>query len=245
MNISFVSKAYKPVKTVMAKAYSPFKNATANGLTKLANTNRMKRCADWGERLSFKRDIFGKNLNNFEGRLFPLVTLAYPIWLSGFYVVSNLTSKKIPKERKIPLAINDTIVVAFSTAVALTVQKTFEAFQAGLITRLSDVVKDKAKAKNLAGGIKQMVGIAAFTFVFRYLGPVIATPLADKVNNYLVKKGLIKDPNDQKDNNKENTVPFTSQNSTGQALDIVSADNLDLTPGFKNFLNHYNSTHSN
>ena len=74
------------------------------------------------------------------------------------------------------------------------------------------------KITTLKGGIGLMIGLFAFTFVFRYLGPVVATPAADKVNKFLIKHNIIKDPNVKPYDKKP--VPDSSQLKAPQEAGI-------------------------
>ncbi|MEW5822481.1 MAG: hypothetical protein AB1782_19965, partial [Cyanobacteriota bacterium] len=182
------------ISRVASPVFRPLENVTARGLNILANSGTSNKIAQWGAQNSDKLDLLGKPINNFNARVVPTMAALLPIWISAFYVINNLQSKKIPKERKIPLLINDIIVCTFSTAAGLTVAKLFDAMQIGMIENMKKIVTNPEKQALLKGGIKQMMAIAAFTLVFRYLGPVIATPLADKVTKFLIKHNLIEDP---------------------------------------------------
>lgn len=234
---------------LLSPIVSPIERMAAKGVTAIANTDKMTKIAEWGAKESGKADMFGNKINNFNASVVPKMSALLPIWISAFYIISNLKSDKIPKERKIPLLLNDAIICTFSTAAGMTVAKLFETMQAGMIENLKTVVKDVEKAKMLEGGIKQMMAIAAFTLVFRYLGPVIATPLADKATKFLVKHKLIADPEAGKNKKAQAPAPAakTEQPKAEQNLNVSlnqAAHKFD--PNFESFLKqvHFNPQNS-
>lgn len=267
-----------------AKAVSSVEYGAATLIHKLAHTDTMKKLAEYANKESTAVNLSGKKINNFDHVIRKHMPAVLALWIAGFYVINNLKSD-IPKERKVPLLINDILTASFATIAGYTIVNGFKAFQFGLEEKLVkamplksfiQAVSDKARnaqdmgkvvvknldellnlakdkefvgkilkqvadalkaapkdankvlvldsaAKNIAnqfgannkvvenfvklaqghsekittlkGGIGLMIGLFAFTFVFRYLGPVIATPVADKVNKFLIKHNIIKDPN--------------------------------------------------
>lgn len=83
------------------------------------------------------------------------------------------------------------------------------------------------KINTLKGGIGLMMGLFAFTFVFRYLGPVVATPAADKVNKFLIKHKLIKDPN-SKPEDKQTSIPVNASQQTVVASTVLNSDYMTV-----------------
>lgn len=267
-----------------AKAVSSVEYGAARLIHKIAHTDTMKKLTEYANKESTAVNLSGKNINNFDNVIRKHMPAVLALWIAGFYVINNLKSD-IPKERKVPLLINDILTASFATIAGYTIVNGFKAFQFGLEEKLVkamplksfiQTVSDKARnaqdvgkvvvknlddllnlakdkefvgkilkqvadalkaapknadkalildsaAKNIAnkfgannkvvenfvklaqghsekittlkGGIGLMMGLFAFTFVFRYLGPVIATPVADKVNKFLIKHNIIKDPN--------------------------------------------------
>lgn len=219
--------------------FRPAENLAARSLNWFARSDKMNKVAEWGAKTSNQVDILGKPLNNFNATVVPKMSALLPIWISAFYVYSNLTSDKIPQERKVPLLINDVIICAFSTAAGMTVAKLFDAMKTGMIENMKTVISDPAKLKLLEGGIKQMMAIGAFTLVFRYLGPVIATPLADKVTKLLVKWNVIKDPEATKKEQSQASADLSGDQIRGQNLDITLKSAATSSPAFQNFLTSY------
>jgi len=121
------------------------------------------------------------------------------LWVTGFYAQSILNNKDIPKERKTPLFINNIFCGAFGTGAGYYVAAAMNKFNEHFVPRFETVLEKQKvsteRIKDLKGALKHsLIPLVAFTFAFRYLAPVIATPLADKVNKYLIKHNLIKDP---------------------------------------------------
>ena len=219
--------------SIISKVYTPVEHATARIINSVAHTNTSSKVAEWGAKLSGKSDLLGNPINNLNARIVPAMTALLPIWISAFYVYSNLKSEKIPREHKIPLLINDIIVCTFSIIAGFTIAKLFDAMKTGMNYNLAKVVSDPQKVKMLQGGIKQMMAITAFTFVFRYLGPVIATPLADTVNNFLIKHKLIDDPKKHK---KVASAPEKVKKSFKEVK-------INTSVAFRSFLDYYQMTH--
>lgn len=110
------------------------------------------------------------------------------IIISGFYIYNTAKSKKIEKEQKRPLMINMALVTAMSTVAGLFIDKAakakveqftnfFEKHNAG---KLSEKAIDACKK-----GIQPAATLLIFTTIYRYLAPVVATPLANKISNSL------------------------------------------------------------
>jgi hypothetical protein len=201
----------------------PVENILARGINTLAHSKPIKGIADWSTKPSGVHDMFDREKTNLYGKLYPKMVLALPLWISSFYILSNLKSDKIPMERKVPLLINDAITCTFSTLASLTVAKVFDSMKEIMDKQMKAVVP--GKYDKMAGGLKVMMGITAFTVVFRFLGPVIAPPLADKVNNFLIKKGWIPDPAKAKEKEKADKVSM--QGSKDAAATQPEAGNIN------------------
>jgi len=122
------------------------------------------------------------------------------LWITGFYAQSILNNKDIPKERKTPLFINNLFCGAVGVSAGYGVKAAINKFEERFIPRFEKVLqkqglppKDIEKLSKV-GLHHSLIPLLAFSFAFRYLAPVIATPLADKVNKFLIKHDLIKDP---------------------------------------------------
>lgn len=134
------------------------------------------------------------------------------MWISLFYVLNTMASKGIPKERKAPLAINSVLTGIFGATGGYLLTTQIFKLSSFMQKRAAVIYQaDPAKLATIEKGMKAVVPLFAFTFVFRYVGPVLATPLADKINKYLIKHKLIKDP---KASNQSNIKDITKLNNT-------------------------------
>lgn len=213
-------------------------------LTGIANNSAVKGAVNWAAKDG------AKNLGTLKNHL-PAVM---GIYMTSFYAINNLSSDKIPKERKIPLLINDIICCAFGTFGGYLLSDGIFTFQRALATRFEKVVADHPKKLVMSKGLKSIVPLLAFTFMFRYIGPVFAVPLADKITKGLIKHGVIKDPakvSKQKAMEKQaeqanNTISATK--ITGNKLDmsIVAGPpkGAPQSPAFNQFLEFYKKTHN-
>ena len=133
----------------------------------------------------------GRNLDKLQKHL-PAIE---GMWISLFYVLNTMSSKKIPDERKTPLAINSLFSGIFGAAGGYVLTDRVFKLSKIMQERAEIIYKaDPAKLATIQKGLKAVVPLFAFTFVFRYLSPVIATPIADKINKFLIKHKIIKDP---------------------------------------------------
>lgn len=166
----------------------------------------------------------GKNLVTLKRHLPAIVAT----WISAFYVLNTYQSKKIPEERKTPFAINTTICSIIGIIGGYAMEPGVERFVKALAERMEKVLPnlEKKELGLIKEGLAASVPLFLFTFTFRFLGPVIATPLADKINKFLIKHGYIKDPEAKK----------PPKNKLNITLGSTPA-NLSLNTNFDNFIN--------
>ncbi len=101
-----------------------------------------------------------------------------------------LASDDMPKERKIPMALNNVINCAISFVGGLATTKFTEKLKNQLMERAKIVIKDEHQAR-IINGIDTAVPVLVSAFLYKYLGQVLATPVTDKVNKSLVKHGMV------------------------------------------------------
>ncbi len=118
------------------------------------------------------------------------LSAAVGLILSGFYMRGTAKSKKIEPEQKRPLIINQGVVAVLATASAYTLDnilnnkyKKFENTFMKVNKQL--VAGNEARWKV---GLKNAKTIAVFAMVYRFFGPVVATPIANKLSNYLSER---------------------------------------------------------
>ena len=195
----------------------------------------------------------GKNLGILKKHL----PAAIGIWMTSFYAVNNLASKKIPSERKPTLLINDIITCAIGVLGGYAISDGIFRFQRAVVDRfnaeIAKTVANPGKRAMLTKGLSSIIPLVAFTMTFRYIGPVLATPLADKVTKFLVKKGWMKDPDGASKQAKQAkaaeeqvavaAAQIAKDKPVGQNFDMSVIGTVQMTPGFQNFLNDYFAKH--
>ena len=82
------------------------------------------------------------------------------------------------------------IVALFSFTASKGLEKLFDPFKKALIRVHEQLMRDKV-AYDIAEGWKKAYQLSVITFAFRFLGPVVATPLATKLINFLNKNKIV------------------------------------------------------
>ena len=122
---------------------------------------------------------------------------------SGVYVQQTLTKKDLDPDRKRTLAVNQTLCWVVPTIAAYTVDNALRGFTkkveyryAGLQEQKMAVAKMEGKPvaklqKNLGNklqGVRILASLATFTLIYRYLTPVLITPVANWIGDKLTAK---------------------------------------------------------
>ena len=161
----------------------------------LEKTRVVRKCEDYlSKEITTKSGEKILRLNKLQKHLPGVLGL----WITGFYAQSILNNKDIPKERKTPLFINNLFCGAVGVSAGYGVKAAINKFEERFIPRFEKVLEkqglspDKIEKLSKVGLHHSLIPLLAFSFAFRYLAPVIATPLADKVNKFLIKHDLIK-----------------------------------------------------
>jgi hypothetical protein len=105
--------------------------------------------------------------------------------ISGMYVVRTLKNDKLDPERKSTLAVNQATVSIVSTVLGYffdakankKIDKLAQKFQA------ANFDKAPAKLAECTNGIKAATSMMIFGLVYRYISPVLVTPIANKIGN--------------------------------------------------------------
>lgn len=137
--------------------------------------------------------------------------------ISGLYMYKTLTNKQMDKDRKKTLAINQGMTLGISTAGAYALDgslnkwwgKVTQKYAAihsgdknlienfkiaknkGIVKDLEDYAIDVLKSDKLAKEIKAMdvaKKLLIFAMVYRYITPVLVTPIANKIGERLLEK---------------------------------------------------------
>lgn len=118
---------------------------------------------------------------------FPVVT---SVVLSSLYLVNTMRSKEIEKDRKPALMANMALVCGLSTAVGYAINKSVKDYIALFKTR-ADVLEHKnfkGNKKIALEGIAFALNIIIFQTMYRFIGPVVVTPIANKMTGSGQKK---------------------------------------------------------
>ena len=107
--------------------------------------------------------------------------------LSGFYVLKTLNNKEMDEDKRKTLAINQGLVYLASTVMAYTFDGWIRNKTNPYITKFENVNKkmDPKKLKSLTSGMKLSRSIMTIDMVYRFIAPVIVTPIANSIGNRL------------------------------------------------------------
>lgn len=173
--ISFKGGGVSPVeKIAVSKGFGVVDgiiNLTQKGLSALAQTNLMK---------NLTKKI---NLQAFNKHIMPATSLVF----SSCYIGNVLTNDSIEKNRKATLATNMAIVGGLSTALGYFMDDRLKNGVDRFIKKFGAANPD-INYKFMSKGIKAAQSIIIFSLIYRLLGPVIATPLADKFSKLFFNK---------------------------------------------------------
>ncbi len=177
------SKFFKPVRDFTQKQMSPLINAydkvtdfIAKSLGKVLDT---KTAVNIIEKTK-KSKYLVANLN-----------AAASVVVSGFYIKKTLGNDKLDPEKKKTLAINQAVVWGVATvlgysmngAVSKEIDKVVEKFDT-----LNKHNVDKINLGKYKNGIKVASQLMIFDMVYRYLAPVVVTPIANRIGQRLQEK---------------------------------------------------------
>jgi hypothetical protein len=158
-----------------------------NGLDKLEKVvNVVTREVE--QKVKTRFDVLHYHLPNLHG-----------IYISGLYILNTKLSKDIPEERKPTLILNNAIngllaITATYTLMGLT-NKIRANFVQKAIQNVQKYYPNLKNPKKIGTGADLFSRFLVTCVIFRYLTPVLATPLADRATKFLIKKGIMKDPN--------------------------------------------------
>ena len=171
-----ITNPYQANKNVSRPAfkglYSGFTDQLAKLFGFLAKKPQMQNFVDW----IAKKDVIS--------------TLAATtgILISGFYIYNTSKSKKIEEEQKKPLMINMALVSAMSTIAGLFIDNKAKAKVQQFTDYFLQKNQNKLNEKTLElckKGIGPASSLLIFTAIYRYIAPVVATPMANKISSML------------------------------------------------------------
>ena len=161
------SSAQKNNKNVAFKgAGSAVTEGIAKGVGKIADTKGFRKFIEW-----FKE----------KNQWFPHLIAAESLWLSGFYMQQTAKSKKIEKDQKLPMILNQGITAVLCTIGAY---KLDGVINKKLDKRMNPQLEEKVMNRRLTG-IRLLGPIVIFTTIYRFVGPVLVTPIANKISEMI------------------------------------------------------------
>lgn len=144
----------------------------AKGVGKIADTNGAKRFINW----------FSQKKN-----WFPHLIAGESLWLSGFYMQQTAKSKTIEKDQKLPMILNQGITALLCTWGAYKldglINKKLDKFK-NVYQRMNPSMEKEVMNRRLVG-IRLLGPIVIFTTIYRFVGPVIVTPIANKISEWI------------------------------------------------------------
>ena len=167
------SKFFKPLNN----AYNKFTNYIAEGIGKILDT-------DIAEKIVNKTKD-SKHLNKYY--ISHLMAVGSLI-LSSLYVKKTLNNHKLDEQKRKTLAINQTSVWGISTIMGYTFSLMANNKISKFIKKFEEINKGHEKLKNYKNGIKVAATVMIFDIVYRYIAPVIVTPIANHIGNKIQEK---------------------------------------------------------
>ena len=120
-----------------------------------------------------------------------LLAASTGVVISGFYMYNTAKSKKIEPEHKKPLMVNMGLVTAIATAGGLLINKALDKKITDYMDFFGKRNADKLSQDSINAcktGIKAASSLLIFTMIYRYISPVIVTPIANKISNHFFGK---------------------------------------------------------
>lgn len=159
------------------KLMNPLEENIAEGLANLLQTKASKK-------LIKKTEAHPKFNENLVSHLIVIGSTL----LSGFYVLKTLQNDKLDDKKRKTLAINQAAVFTLSTIMAYTFDN--------IITKKTNKIKKRFEKLNLGNpkledhikGIEIAKKIIIFSTMYRFIAPVIVTPIANAIGNKLNNK---------------------------------------------------------
>ena len=160
----------------MSKVYSAMTDNLAVGMGKVLNSEPIIR---------FSEKFHNTNIADY-------IFKASGILLSSFVMFKTLTSDKIEEKRKLPLALNTGVSCAVATVSGLFVDKLLDKPVDNVIKKFKLVNSNTPNIHKLVDGIKVMKSALLFGTIYRFVVPVLATVVAEKIVNSKNEKNIKK-----------------------------------------------------
>lgn len=173
------SKFFKPLKDLYHKVMKPVNDLIQKGFIKLIESKPAEKIITATE-----------NNAKFKDKLFSHLIVIGSTILSGFYVIKTLSNKKLDDERKRTLAINQTAVYILSTICAYTVDGALNKKAAKIVEKYKRLnpITEVPNVEKQVKGIGRAKSIMVIDTIYRFIAPVIVTPLANYIGNKLIER---------------------------------------------------------
>lgn len=182
---TLVKGEWKANQNIFKKLEGTILHTLAKGVGKVTQHDKYKQFIEWFAKKNFM----------------PHLIAGESIYLTGFYASETLKSKKIEKEQKLPLVLNQLITTALCTVGAYTLDGVINK-QLGNYQKVYEAVhpemKDTQILKNKLRGIRLLGPIVIFTTIYRFIGPVVVTPIANAISNKIQANKKVKAEQKQK-----------------------------------------------
>jgi len=162
-----------------------------NILPRLAQTKVINKAVNWAlkEKTVTKNNVTTKITNYSKMQAtFPNCFMVFVQALQCYFLNK---SEEMPKERKIPLILNNTYSCTLALTTGLIFKNPIQKMTAKIIHQAETVYANNPHKTNLINGIKTGIPFLTAAVLFQYIGPVIATPLSTQTTKWLAKKGYI------------------------------------------------------
>lgn len=181
------SKFFVPLDKVLApfkKVYDNAVDCMAMGIAKSLHVKPVQSIIE--------KAADNKHCNDY---LYAHLTTLTSVVLSGFYIKKTLENDRLDEKKKKTLAINQGVVAVVSTIVAYAannfIDKKFDKFMKNYC--------NIAKNDNYKKGLKIVKATVIFGTIYRFIAPVLATPIANAIGNRVHER---KEAKSQKVNQK-------------------------------------------
>lgn len=134
-----------------------------------------------------------RNFTRYE-QMQKYVPKAFMVWIALMQIAFMQKSKDMPKERKVSLMFNEAYSCAIGLTLGAIVHKPIENTIKTMTQKAETLYKKDPNRELFKDGIKSGMRFLSEAIFCMYIGPVLATPLATQTTKYLVKKGIVKLP---------------------------------------------------
>lgn len=174
------SKIFKPIEDTYQKASAPFKKFYDKHILEPLAKYTAK-ILESGSFVSFYKWAQDKNM-------IPHLLCLTSIILSGFYIQQTLTNKKLDDTKKKTLAINQAAVAGLSALMGYTVDAKASKYIQKFADRFTAVNAKNQRLGVYLAGLNDAKSIVIFGMIYRFIAPVLVTPIANHIGNKINEK---------------------------------------------------------